>query len=191
MFHFRIKSRVASFIVFVRECLRSPRTMGTVCPSGKALAGVMASKVMPGNGLVVELGAGTGAVTAALIRRGISPQRLLVIERSEALTDLLRRRFPGVTVIHGDAAELTRHIPPSRKVDCIVSSLPLVSLPEGIRKKIITEIKHTLSSGVMLQYTYSWKRENCLSRAGLTCVGITRVWRNLPPAKVMEFRSLR
>ncbi len=191
MSYFRIKNRIASLIVFVRECLRSPRAMGTVCPSGKVLAGVMASKVMPGNGLVVELGAGTGAVTAALIRKGVSPHRLLVIERSEALTDLLRCRFPGVTVIHGDAAELTRHIPASRKVDCIVSSLPLVSLPEPVRKKIITEIRHTLSNGIMLQYTYSWKRETCLSKAGFACVGTTRVWRNLPPARVMEFRPLR
>lgn len=189
MFSFRLRTRLASIVVFARECFRSPRSMGTICPSGRALARIMASKVTPGNGLVVELGAGTGVVTSALIQRGVSPQRLLVIERSEALVDLLRRRFPGVTVIHGDAAELSRYIPASRQVDCIVSSLPFVSLPEHCREEIIREIKQLLNDGVMLQYTYSWGKESCLSKAGLTCVGSTRVWQNVPPAKVMEFRS--
>ena len=163
--------------------------MGTVCPSGHALARTMASKVAPGDGLVIELGAGTGVVTSELIKKGISPSRLLVIERSEALVDLLRSRFPGVTIIHGDAAELSSYVPASRRVDFIVSSLPFVSLPEDCRTEIIRQIKHTLNGGTMLQYTYSWGRESFLSKAGLTCVASTRVWQNVPPAKVMEFRS--
>ena len=42
----------------------------------------------------------------ALLDMGVAPGRLYVIEREPALCDVLRRRFPGVTVMEGDAAHL-------------------------------------------------------------------------------------
>jgi len=44
--------------------------------------------------LVVELGGGTGVITQALLEAGIAPARLIVVERDEALHDLLVKRFP-------------------------------------------------------------------------------------------------
>lgn len=182
------RASLRTFFLFAKECLRAPRSVGAICPSGPALAMAMASLVCDGDGLVVELGAGTGVVTAAMLRRGISPQRLVVIERSEAMVDMLRQRFPQLAVIHGDAARLSEYLPESAPVDCIVSSLPFLSIPEEIRTGIIHEIKRVLQGGSLLQYTYLWAQESCLSRAGLTCVSTTTVWKNMPPARVMEYR---
>ena len=44
-------------------------------------------------GLVVELGGGTGVITAALLARGVAPERLVVVEQSPALAAHLRQRF--------------------------------------------------------------------------------------------------
>jgi phospholipid N-methyltransferase len=44
--------------------LRSPRQVGAVAPSGVRLASAMAGEVPPGPGIVLELGGGTGSITA-------------------------------------------------------------------------------------------------------------------------------
>ena len=54
-----------------------------------------------------------------------------MIERSTAFVQHLRARFPGVAILHGDAADLGRLLPRSSRIDAIVSSLPLLSLPAG------------------------------------------------------------
>ena len=77
---------------FIREWVRSPRTMGMVCPSGTSLAHAMAAGVPLGTGgLVVELGAGTGAVTQELLRAGVAPYRLLIVEKAPGMTRLLQK----------------------------------------------------------------------------------------------------
>lgn len=183
------RSGLRTFFLFAKECLRAPRSVGAICPSGPALAAAMAARVGAGEGLVIELGAGTGVVTAALLLRGISPDRLIVLERSDAMVALLRQRFPQLAIVHGDAARLSEYLPEGRSVDCIVSSLPFLSIPEDIRASIIGQIRTLLSGGgSLLQYTYMWAKESCLTRAGMTCVSTTTVWKNMPPARVMEFR---
>lgn len=175
-------------MLFAKECLLAPRSMGAICPSGEHLARAMAAKVKPGTGLVVELGAGTGAVTAALVERGIGADRLLIIERSRPLVSLLQRKFPAINIVHGDATLLSKYLPAGRHVDCIVSSLPLLSLPANTKQLLIEEFKKHLAQGTILQFTYSWGKDTALLKAGFTCLNSTRVWKNLPPARVMEYR---
>ena len=83
----------ASLALFTREIWANPRAMGAACPSGPALAACMASRVPADrDGLVVELGGGTGAVTAALLKHGVPPWKLVVVERSPTLVHHLRQR---------------------------------------------------------------------------------------------------
>ena len=71
--------------LFARQMLNEPAAVGAIWPSSRWLARSVASRVpRHGDGLVVELGGGTGAVTNALLQRGIAPGRLMVIERSSA-----------------------------------------------------------------------------------------------------------
>jgi phosphatidylethanolamine/phosphatidyl-N-methylethanolamine N-methyltransferase len=56
----------ASLVLFTREIWANPRAMGAACPSTPSLASRMAARVpLDQEGLVVELGGGTGAVTTA------------------------------------------------------------------------------------------------------------------------------
>ena len=172
-------------VVFVREWARSPRLAGAVCPSGTALAKAMADRVPAGTGLVVDLGAGTGAVTAALLKKGIAAHRIVVVEQSAVMVKYLCKRFPGLTILRGDAAELSRLLP-GRPVDCVISSLPLVSLPETKREAIVHELKRVLQGRPLVQFTYFWGG-TYLSKKGFNRVSSRLVLKNLPPARVMEF----
>src|SRR3546814_14318976 len=96
--------------------MRAPGMIGAVCSSSRYLAAEIAHMVPSGDGLVVELGAGTGMVTQALLEHGISPRRLIIVERSEGFVAHLRHRFPEATVIHGDAANLCELIPDRKSV---------------------------------------------------------------------------
>ena len=133
--------------LFLRELVTQPGTVGAICASSPRLAARMAAWVdTAAPGVVVELGGGTGVITAALLARGVAPERLVVIEQSAALAAHLRRRFPHIHVVHGDAAELARLAAgadwPCRGADgaplpvqCIVSGLPLLSIPLPVRQR--------------------------------------------------------
>ncbi|MBV9444093.1 MAG: hypothetical protein JO217_15525, partial [Acidobacteriaceae bacterium] len=58
----------------------------------------MAATVEPNDIPVLEIGAGTGSITRALLRRGLRPERLFVIERDPTLAAFLEQKFPGVQV---------------------------------------------------------------------------------------------
>lgn len=171
--------------VFVRAWARSPRLVGAICPSSAALADAMVDGVPEGTGLVVDLGAGTGVVTEALLKKGIQPRRIIVVEQSVQLSGYLRKRFPGLMVLHGDAAKLSEMLP-KQPVDCIVSSLPLVSFSEAQREAVVRELKMVLQGRPLIQFTYLWGGAY-LAGKGLVCVNSRLVLKNLPPARVMKF----
>ena len=128
-----------------------------------------------GDGLVVELGAGTGTVTRQLLDAGIAPRRLVVVEQSPVMVSLLRERFPQLAILEADARWLADCLPRDRQVDCIVSSLPLLSLNERVRNQIISAMFEVLhEGGLLIQYTYSWRKANAFLKDGFRCIGSTR-----------------
>ncbi|MGN7984863.1 class I SAM-dependent methyltransferase [Burkholderia sp. 22313] len=174
--------------LFVREWVGRPAAVGALCPSSRHLARKMAEMVPDGEGLVVELGGGTGAITAALLERGVAPRRLVVVERSPAFVQHLRRRFPGITIVSGDARQLERLLPPDARVDAIVSCLPLRTLPRPDVTAIIGQCRRVLSlDGVMVQFTYDLRPpdRHPLGDPGLVACGSRIVWANIPPARIV------
>lgn len=183
--------------LFLRELVTQPAAVGAICASSPRLAERMAAWVDPAApGVVVELGGGTGVITAALLARGVAPARLVVIEQSAALAAHLRRRFPHIHVVHGDAAELDRlagsaHWPcrtddgAPLPVGCIVSGLPLLSIPLPVRQRILQAGAQALApGGRLLQFTYAMRGPSLWQATGLVGQGRERVLANLPPARI-------
>jgi phosphatidylethanolamine/phosphatidyl-N-methylethanolamine N-methyltransferase len=144
-------------------------------------------------GHVVELGAGTGEVTRALLEAGIPSERLAVVERDPEMTAFLRRHFEGPRIIEGDAARLpvllrTHGI---ERVAAVVSGLPLLSLPSEVVQGIVHGVFDALPRGAaMVQFTYGPTAPvPQILRETLHLVGqrTRRVWRNVPPAVVWTF----
>lgn len=180
----------ASPSLFLRELAARPKAVGAIWPSSRQLADRMAAAVpIRGDGLVVELGAGTGSVTQALLDRGISADRLWVVERSPAFVQHLRYRFPGLTVVKGDASDLETLLPANRVVDTIVSSLPLRSLPADVVTDILTQCRQCLpADSRLVQFTYAlWGRDTGVFD-GFVEDDSRCVWLNLPPARVRVFK---
>src|ERR1035441_5790750 len=89
--------------VFFRSLLRDPLSVGAVVPSSPRLSRLVASSVGEGDSLVVEVGAGTGSITEALLDRGVRPERLLLFERDAFLAAYLQDRFSRGQVSWGGA----------------------------------------------------------------------------------------
>ncbi|MBV6272281.1 methyltransferase domain-containing protein [Alcaligenaceae bacterium CGII-47] len=175
--------------LFIREWVHSPGTIGAICASSRQLSAAMAGQVPKGDGLVIELGAGTGMVTQALLDQGISPTRLIVIERSNGFVEHLRHRFPGLTIIHGDAACLSELIPQGLHIDAIISSLPLRSLPYELREKVVAQWEQVLDhDSALIQFTYDIRPQThtCACDHTFTVTDSQIVWANLPPARVLH-----
>jgi phospholipid N-methyltransferase len=81
---------------------RAPALTGAVAPSSQFLARAMADAAH-GAGHIVELGAGTGAVTRALARQHAQAS-LTLVELQPALARRLARSFPQARVIAQPAA---------------------------------------------------------------------------------------
>lgn len=99
--------------LFLSRWLHSPMHVGSIAPSSRRLADAIARQVpMDSPGWIIELGGGTGVVTAALLRAGLAPGRLVVLERDPLLHKHLVERFPEVHAILGDAAKLAEALRP-------------------------------------------------------------------------------
>ena len=184
---------------FIRAWFDNPLTTGAVSPSGRFLAAAMARHIDPlGEGLVVELGPGTGPVTQALIRRGILPERLVLIEYDAAFCQLLERRFPGATVIQGDAFRLRETLAGKidRPVSAVVSSLPLLNMPDNQRLDLLADAFALMPpDGRFVQFTYGLaspmpkKPKGGRAVVAFTSEVSAQVWLNLPPARVWVYRA--
>ena len=188
----------AGTALFLKRWLRRPFATGAVVPSGRLLAAAMAratrTAIEGRPGHVVELGAGTGEVTKALLAAGIAPERLVLVERDPEFATFLRRHFPGPRIVEGDAARLPRLLADHSlmPIAAVVSSLPLLSLPADIVNGIVTGVFETLPRGAALvQFTYGPKPpvpRALRARLGLDGDHGKRIWRNVPPAVVWTFR---
>lgn len=184
--------------LFLKRWLRNPLSMGAVVPSGRLLAEAMAratlAEMTGRDGHVIELGAGTGEVTKALLAAGIPAGRLALVEREPELAAFLRRHFPGPRIVEGDAARLPRLLEQQGigSAAAVVSSLPLLSLPAEIVTGIVHSVFEVLPRGAALvQFTYGPSPPVPKTlRAELRLVGARgrRIWRNVPPAVVWTFR---
>ena len=176
--------------LFLRQYMAHPNVIGSVWPSSPWLVRSMARSIpAQGNGLVVELGAGTGVVTQALLDRGIAPERLRVVEREPSFVRLLRRRFPALHVIQGDARDLAPCLGGKVPVDAIVSSLPLRAFAPRDVSAVLGQWRTLLRpGGQVVQFTYAlYGGELEGLREGFAECERRIVWANVPPAKLTVF----
>lgn len=188
----KLAQSIARAKLFIQELWKNPQKVGAICPSSPRLTKVMASQVDKNKpGLIIEIGAGTGAVTAALLEEGVAPDRLLVVEQSENLVAYLKERFSELKIVQGDAANLRALLPKEPfKVNTIVSSLPLLSLPPEQVANILTEFYNMLpEDGKLIQYTYDVLSPKAKPLAGFVLLKTYAIWLNVPPAKVQIFHK--
>ncbi len=142
--------------------------------------------------VVAELGAGTGAVTKSLVKLGddIENFKLYSIEFDAALAEILRGNYPHVNVVNDSAENLGKILGEDAKnLSAVVSSLPLLSLPDCVVGSILSEVERILPSGaVFVQFTYNlFRKPQDLGFSKLRHMGRSFVFLNVPPARVDVF----
>ena len=181
--------------VFLREWLANPQRTGAVAPSSPQLGAAMA-RWLPRDreSFVLELGPGTGAVTAALLKHGLREDRLIAIEKNPTLAKLLCKRFPSAHILSGCAWELDAlllQLPvPVASVGAVISSLPLLNFPKEQADTLAEKIRSVLEPrGRWVQYSYQIVKDRSRGADDFKLVASKIVWWNLPPARVHVFQK--
>jgi phosphatidylethanolamine/phosphatidyl-N-methylethanolamine N-methyltransferase len=177
---------------FWRSWIRDPRKIGAIAPSSRVLAALMARGLTSG-ARVLELGAGTGSVTSAILAAGIHPQDLCVVEQNRDFLPLLRNRFPQVRLLQADATALEQwghELGPP--VDFVISSLPLVLFSPAQRAAAVRGALSVLApEGQLHQFTYLGRcpiERSLRHELGLSVRLLGVVPLNLPPAVVYRLQ---
>ena len=180
-------------LLFLRRWLANPLKVGSVIPSSPALGRRVARQVQIGKDqVVVELGAGTGPVTKSLLKAGIPPERLFVIEIDPDMATFLRRQIPQAQVILGDATRLSDLIPRQwhGKVSTVISGIPVLPLPIAFQKRLLESCFEVMApNGRILQYTYALGSPLPAAKLGVKGKREGVVFLNVPPASVWSFKK--
>lgn len=193
---------IREHVLFFSRFLKSPRTVGAVTASSRALAEAMVADIdLTRPGRIVELGPGTGVFTAAIVERLGADTEFLALDIEPAFVARINARFPSVECVCGSAEQLDaiaadRDMLP---IDHIVSGLPFVSLPPPVTQQIICSIARTLRPGgtfTTFQYVPAYGFPSAVAfrrsmSAGLHSQPSARlVVRNMPPVLVMTWRKV-
>lgn len=143
---------------------------------------------------IVELGAGTGPITAELLRRAKPHTKVVIVELMPEFCARLRAKFPTADIVEGDASHLDQLLADRgiEKVDHVLSGLPLPSFPAPLRDSIMSSSAKVLANdGTFRQltnmpYVY-WK----MYRNYFDDVRFRMVPLNLPPGGVYVCRGYK
>lgn len=176
--------------LFLRRWLTNPLQMGAVVPSSRALCRRIVRQIHRAEDeAVLELGAGTGVISQALLAGGVPASRLIVVEIVAEMAAHLRRTLPDVEVIQGDARRLPDLLPRRwhGQIGTVVCGIPLVLLPLDMQRRFIDAIEAVAPGRGFLHYSYCitsplpWRKHRLAPRR--------EAWTplNFPPASVWRY----
>ena len=174
-----------SFLSFLLQYLRKPRSVGAIMPSSPALVEAMLNPVDWSQAkVIVEFGPGTGVMTKGILARMRPDATLIAYEiNDEFLQQLTVIKDSRFTLKNKSAETL------DVRAEVIISSLPLLAFSHVLRKSILRNAATKLHrEGIYVQFQYSSKLESVLKRF---FPNIKRTWvaQNLPPAFVYACRK--
>lgn len=178
------------WLIFIKQYITKPRTVGAIFPSSKHLANKMIEDIdFSMANCIVEYGAGTGVFTDAILKMRKKETILLLFESNKIFFDLLDNKYKNTQnlyIIHDSAEHIGKymamyHIP---WIDFIISGLPFASLPQHISENILTQAKmHLRQDGRFIAFQYTLFKKK-IFRQYFTRIEIKRESRNIPPAYV-------
>lgn len=212
-----LAQRHADGWMFLLEALRDMRLTGSLAPSGQSLAEALAAPLRGDRTAprtILEVGAGTGAVTRSLVRFLEPDDALHLVESNPRFADRLRRALredprlaphaDRVRVLEQPVERLSAH----RRYDVIVSGLPFANFTPEQVKAILAVYWSALKPGGELTY-FAYRGGRTLHSAVLSPPAAARhravlrvlrsaqlrygvcertVWNHFPPARVHRLR---
>ncbi len=139
--------------------------------------------------LIVELGAGDGSVTKSILEKMDIDSELYSYEINEHFANKLREindtRF---TVLNNCVSNITSDFE-GRKIDYIISSLPLANIDQIVKEKLLNDVKDILKpEGEFIQYQYS-KNDQKLLEKNFVSLKTGFCFFNIPPAFIYTCKN--
>jgi phospholipid N-methyltransferase len=153
--------RWRQFLVFARNFLRHPLTVGTFAPSSPFLVRRLMRDIdWQRTRIVVEYGPGVGTITTALLRRMHADARLVVIETNGEFCEFMRTHIddPRLRVVHGSAENVVEALAQAGldAADLVVSGIPFSTMPASVRERVLDATSVALAAdGRFLVYQYT------------------------------------
>jgi phospholipid N-methyltransferase len=181
-------------MLFVRKFLRHGDRVASIAPSSRFLSAAFCRSIDPTRPqTILELGAGTGAVTKAALQRMHPRSRLIAVEIDPTFVEHLKSACPRAHVLCSDVRHIDRHLREMNidRIDVVLNGLPTPSLPLEINRAVFDCINRVGKDAVCSQLTVM-----PLVYKGLYCrlfeeVAFHLVIANLPPGGVYVCRGLK
>jgi phospholipid N-methyltransferase len=179
---------------FISEFVCHPKSVGALAPSSVHLARHLVESIdWPNASAVLEYGPGTGSITEEILCQLPPQTTFIAIEISSRFAEMLRTRFPGLTVCEGSVGHVKEHCASYgiQQVDAIVSGLPWSSFSEDDQTAYLDATMEVLRpGGQFLNYGYfqalllpGGRRFRRKLDTYFSEVRVSKpVWANLPPA---------
>lgn|SRR5690606_350319 len=182
-------------IRFFKGWIDGPKAVGAILPTSSVTARRMASVIDTQSGLpVLELGPGTGVITKAILNHGVKPADLYSIEYSQDFTDHLRRNFPDVNILQGDAFDIDTALGDKAhlRFDSIISAVPMLNFPVERRVWLVENLLARMPQGrPLIQITYGPRPPVPAGKGNYAVQHFEFVVRNVPPAQLWIYRSVQ
>ncbi|QEK37947.1 methyltransferase [Candidatus Cytomitobacter indipagum] len=147
-------------IKFAKSWIKNPKRMGTFLPLSSKVGKKMIHSMpkVSDNGLILEIGSGSGALTE-FISSSNNADKIICVEIDEELCKILQKKFPKAIIHNKSASKFNEYIPNDilNNVEVIISSIPFMSVGKTITKEIITSCVDVLKSnnGVIIHVAYT------------------------------------
>jgi phosphatidylethanolamine/phosphatidyl-N-methylethanolamine N-methyltransferase len=189
----RLRTTTGDRAVFLREFLKNPRQIGSVTPSSRFLRRRIVELAETRSAhTVVELGAGTGGTTRAILD-GMAPEAtLLVVEINPKFCALLERIAEARLVVHcGGAHELRDALLRSglTSPNVVISGIPFSTIDRAAGSLIVETIWSVLAPGGRF-VAYQWSSQvDDLSRPLLGPARVEVELFNVPPLRLYRWEK--
>lgn len=146
------RAHIKHHFLFLGKFFQNRKSISSVWPSSPHLAKATIHRVnFQTAKVLVELGAGTGPITEAVVKRLQPHTRFVAIERDHDFAKILQDRFsshPNVHIVRADVRDLSQVLADLKikKVDNFLSCLPTPNrLPPEICNRLLESIEEYLA----------------------------------------------
>jgi phosphatidylethanolamine/phosphatidyl-N-methylethanolamine N-methyltransferase len=178
-------------VVFLQEFLKHPYQVASIIPSSRFLEQRISQQAAISSAhTVVELGAGTGGTTRAMLRDLPRDAKLLVVEINTRFCELLRRIDDKRLIVHhGNAQDLqnalVQHGLPAP--DVIVSGIPFSTMGNGTGTQILKAVAAALAPGGRFVAYQVSKQVDELASPLLGSAQVEVELFNIPPMRIYRW----
>jgi phospholipid N-methyltransferase len=178
-------------LLFFRQFLSSPKSVGSIIPTSQAAIDALLDPIDWATcRTFVEYGPGTGVFTRSILARAHPDLLLVAIDPNPAFIDHLRSGLDDTRLraVQGSAEDVEAILATHGRseTDFILSGLPFSTLPAGVGQAIAAATQRALApGGAFLVYQYSLFVLPLL-KTHFPRVSVDRVWRCIPPARLMR-----